>query len=132
MYIYIYVCVCVCMYIKPFVTLCAAAHKVSLFMGFSRQEYCNALPFPTPGDLPDSEIEFTSLRSPALAGRFFSTSSTWEAYTDAHAHAHTHTHTYTHTYYVSIHTHTLLVLFLQKTLINTSSLILLESGTNIM
>ena len=116
------------MYIKPFVTLCAAAHQVSLFMGFSRQEYWNALPFPTPGDLPDSEIEFTSLRSPALAGGFFTTSSPWEAYT----HTHMRTHTYTHTYYVSIHTHTLLVLFLQKTLINTSSLILLESGTNIM
>ena len=53
-------------------------------------------------------------------------------HTQMHTHMPTHTHTYTHTYYVSIHTHTLLVLFLQKTLINTSSLILLESGTNIM
>ena len=32
-------------------------------MGFSRQEYWSGLPFPSPGDLPDSGIE---PRSPAL------------------------------------------------------------------
>ena len=32
------------------------------------------LPLPNPGDLPDSGIEPTSLVSPALAGRFFTTS----------------------------------------------------------
>ena len=32
-------------------------------MGFSRQEYWSALPFPSPGDLPDPGIE---PRSPAL------------------------------------------------------------------
>ena len=32
-------------------------------MGFSRQEYWSGLPFPFPGDLPDSGIE---LMSPAL------------------------------------------------------------------
>jgi len=26
-------------------------------MEFSRQEYCSGLPFPSPGDLPDSGIE---------------------------------------------------------------------------
>ena len=31
------------------------------------------------GDLPDSGIKFASLTSPALAGRFFTTSTTWEA-----------------------------------------------------
>ena len=31
---------------------------------------CQGLPFPSPGDLPDSGIEPTS---PALAGRFFTT-----------------------------------------------------------
>ena len=36
------------------------------------------LPFPPPGDLPDSGIEPASLMSPALAGRFFTTSTTWE------------------------------------------------------
>ena len=32
-------------------------HQASLSMGFSRQEYWSALPFPSPGDLPDSGIE---------------------------------------------------------------------------
>ena len=37
------------------------------------------LTFPLPGDLPDAGIEPMSLMSPALAGRFFTTSTTWEA-----------------------------------------------------
>ena len=32
-----------------------------------------------PGDLPNPGIEPTSLMSPALAGRFFTTSDTWKA-----------------------------------------------------
>jgi len=39
------------------------AHQASLLIGFSRQEYCSGLPFPSPGDLPDPGIE---LGSPAL------------------------------------------------------------------
>ena len=35
------------------------------------------LPFPSPGDLPDPGIEPAS---PALAGRFFITSASWEAW----------------------------------------------------
>ena len=38
----------------------------------SRPEYKSELPFPTPGDLPDSKIEPVSLASTALAG-FFTT-----------------------------------------------------------
>ena len=38
--------------------------------GFSRQEYWNALPFPSPGDPPDPGIEPASLASPELANRF--------------------------------------------------------------
>ena len=34
----------------------------------------------TPGDLPDPRIEPASPMSPALAGRFFTTSATWEAW----------------------------------------------------
>ena len=45
----------------------------SLSMEFSRQEYWSRLPFPTPGNLPDIGIEHTSLASPALASRFFTT-----------------------------------------------------------
>jgi len=43
-------------------------------MGFSRKEYWSGLSFPPPGDLPDPGIEPTSLMSPGLTGRFFSTS----------------------------------------------------------
>ena len=32
-------------------------YQASLSMGFSRQEYWNGLPFPSPGDLPDPGIE---------------------------------------------------------------------------
>ena len=39
-------------------------------MGFSRQEYWSGLPFPSPGDLPDSGIE---LELPALADGSFTT-----------------------------------------------------------
>ena len=35
--------------------------------------------FPFPGDLPDPGIEPSSLASPALAGRFFTITTTWEA-----------------------------------------------------
>ena len=48
-------------------------------MEFSRQEYWSGLPFPTPEDLPGPGIKSLSLESPALAGRFFTTSATWEA-----------------------------------------------------
>ena len=47
--------------------------------GFSRQEYWSGLPCPSPGDFPNPGIEPVSLRSPALAGGFFTTSATWEA-----------------------------------------------------
>ena len=33
------------------------ACQAPLSMGFSRQEYWTGLPFPSPGDLPDPEIE---------------------------------------------------------------------------
>ena len=55
------------------------AHQAPLSMGFPRQEYWNALPFPSPGDLPEPGIKSVSLMSPALAGRFFTTGATWEA-----------------------------------------------------
>ena len=39
------------------------AHHAPLSMGFSRQEYWSGLPFPSPGNLPDTGIK---PRSPAL------------------------------------------------------------------
>ena len=62
-----------------FVTPWTIAHQAPLSMGFSRQEYWSGLPGPSPGDLPDPGIEPTSLVSPALAGGFFTTSTTWKA-----------------------------------------------------
>ena len=47
-----------------------AAHQAPGSIEFSRQEYWNGLPFPTPGDHPDPGIEYLSLASPALAGGF--------------------------------------------------------------
>ena len=49
------------------------AHQAPLSMAFSRQEYWNGLPFPSPGDLPDPGIEPASPASRALAGGFFTT-----------------------------------------------------------
>ena len=46
--------------------------KAPLSMGLSRQEYCNGLPFPAGGDLPDPGNESVSS---ALAGEFFTTES---------------------------------------------------------
>ena len=60
-------------------TLWTIACQALLSMGFSRQEYWSGLPCPPPGDLLHPGIEPTSLMSPALAGRFFTTRSTWEA-----------------------------------------------------
>ena len=56
------------------------AHQAPLSMVFFRQEYWNGLPFPTPGDLPDTGIESLPFKSPALAGKFFTTSAAWEAH----------------------------------------------------
>ena len=61
-------------------TLWTVGHQDLLSMGFSRQENWSGLPFPPPGDLPDTEIEFTSPAYPVLAGGFFTTSATWEAW----------------------------------------------------
>ena len=52
--------------------------QAPLSMGFSRQEYWSGLPFPPPGDLPNPGIKPMTPVSPALAGRFFTTSAAWE------------------------------------------------------
>ena len=62
-----------------FATPWTVAYQGPLSMGFSRQKYWSELPFLSPGYLPDPGIEPTSLAPPALAGRFFTTSTTWEA-----------------------------------------------------
>jgi len=52
----------------------------SPFQRILQQEYWSGLPFPPPGDLPYPGIEPASLMSPALAGRFLTTTATWEAH----------------------------------------------------
>ena len=64
--------ICVPLFVIPWIV----ARQVPLSKGFSRQEYWSGLPFPSSGDLPDARIEPMSLASPALAGRFFTTSAT--------------------------------------------------------
>ena len=48
---------CVLSPIRLFVTPQTVAHQAPLSMVFSRQECWSGLPFPTPGDLPDTGIE---------------------------------------------------------------------------
>ena len=53
--------------------------QTPLSMEFSRQESWSGQPFPSPGNLPDPGVKPASLMSCALAGRFFTSSTTWEA-----------------------------------------------------
>ena len=64
-------------HLQLFATLWTIARQAPLSMGFSRQESWRGLPCPPPGDLPARGIVPTSLTS--LAGRFTTTSTTWEA-----------------------------------------------------
>ena len=50
-------------HVQLFVTPWTVAYQAPLSMEFSRQEYWSGLPFPSPGDCPNSGIE---PRSPAL------------------------------------------------------------------
>ena len=59
-------------------TLCTIACQAPLSTGVSRKEHWSGLPGPSPGNLPNPGTESTSLKSPALADVFFTTSSTWE------------------------------------------------------
>ena len=73
-----------CMHAKSFQlcpTLCDPVNynpPGSSVHGFFRQKYWSGLSCPSPGDLPNPGIDPTSLMSPALASRFFTTSTIWE------------------------------------------------------
>ena len=69
-YMYVLSCSVVSNCVQPLWTV---AHQAPLSMQFPRQEYWSGLPFPSPGDLLEPGIKPTSLASPALAGRFFTT-----------------------------------------------------------
>ena len=78
-------CVSACMCAKSLQscpTLCywwTVGHQSPLSVRFSRQEYRSGLPCPPPGDLSDPGFKALALASPLLAGRFFTTNTTWEA-----------------------------------------------------
>ena len=59
----------------------------SAICGILQAKYCSGLPCPYPGDLPNPGIELMSLTSPALAGRVFTTSTTWEAHNSSLEHS---------------------------------------------
>ena len=67
-------------YVHFFATLWTVGPHSPLSMGFSRQDYQSGLPCPPPRHLPDPRIEPVFVMSPALAGNFFTTSTTWEAH----------------------------------------------------
>ena len=52
--------------VRLFATPWIVANQASLSMGFPRQEYWSALPFPSVGSLPDPGSEIASPVSPAL------------------------------------------------------------------
>ena len=66
-------------HVQLFETLWALALQVPLSMEFPKQQYWSGWPCPPQEDLSDPEIESMSLTSPALASRFLTTSTTWEA-----------------------------------------------------
>ena len=71
-------CVCMCAqslsHVQLFATPQTVAHQALLSIEFSKQEYWSGLPFPSLGNLLHPVIKSLSLGSPALAGRFFTTS----------------------------------------------------------
>ena len=59
--------------VQLFATPWTVASQAPLSVEFTSRDYWSGLLFATPWDLPDPGIKPTSLASPALAGRFFST-----------------------------------------------------------
>ena len=75
---YVHACMCICPIVSN--SLRTVACQAPLSMEFFRQEYWSGFPFPLPGDLLDPGIEFVSLESLGLAGRFFTNCATLEAW----------------------------------------------------
>ena len=70
--------------VSLFATLWTVARQAPLSVGFSRQEYWSGLPCLPPRDFPNPGIQHESL-SPALIGKVFATSTTWEAQNESDA-----------------------------------------------
>ena len=73
------VCAVLCLVAQPCQTLCDPMEPTRLLCpwGFSRQEYWSGLLCSPPEDLSNPGIEPTSPMFPALAGGFFTNSTTW-------------------------------------------------------
>ena len=65
--------------VRLFATLRTVARRAPLSMGILQARILEWVALLSPGDLPNPGIEPASLMPPALAGRFFTTSATWEA-----------------------------------------------------
>ena len=76
---------CACMRAKliqkclTLVTLWIVAHQASLSMGFLQARILEWVPSHPPGDLPEPGITSVSLKTLAVARRFFTSSTTWES-----------------------------------------------------
>ena len=66
--------------VQLFVALWIVFQEATQSMGFSGQEYWSGFLCPPPGDLLNPAFKPPSLISPTLAGRFYTTSATWEAH----------------------------------------------------
>ena len=64
--------------VRLFVTLWSVAHQPSMFMGFSRQEYWRGCHFLLQEVFPTLGPNLRLLCLLAMAGRLFTTSTTWE------------------------------------------------------
>ena len=78
-------------------SLLTVACQAPLSMGFFRQQYWSGLSCSDPVDLSNPGIKPSSLRSPAVAGGFFTTRATWEAL-KATIYIYIYTHTYIQMY----------------------------------
>ena len=77
----VYVLSCVRFFATPW----TIAHQAPLFTGFSSQEYCSELSFPSPGNLPDPRTETMSPVS-CVGSRFFTTEPPGSPYICIHMH----------------------------------------------
>ena len=93
-----------CMFTQSCLTLCgprAIAHQAPLSVGFPSQEYQSSVPFPTPGDLPDTEIEPASPAYPALQTHSLTAESPGKPCTYSQTLIYSYSHLNTHTYICS-------------------------------
>ena len=78
MHIYVHAFMLSC--VRLFVTAWTVAHQAPLSMGFSRQEYWNGLPCLPPRGCSQPREQTCVSRISCIAGRFFTTGTTWEAH----------------------------------------------------